>query len=437
MGRIGNGLVALAATACVAGVAAPSAAAAASCSFSASTGVLEVDATERTQVRSDPAGRIAVSEYRLVFPGRPPGYGFVEIGCADADAPGTTATPTVATTDSINVRAPELAIDPLGPGRTVSGEGGTPEIETAFSGTLVLLGATQGADVVVLGIDVEAGGIGGNLNSVAESGGDADTDVVAPNATRIDVAAGSGDDTVTGAGGGPLESPLPETVATNLYGDNGTDVLTAGLGPARLDAGFGPTADQVYGGPANDDLYVSAGDGDVIGGAGTDSLNFPPIGGATVDLRVSGPQATGQGTKTIGGIENVRGTMDADVLIGDAGPNELHGLLEDDAIEGGPGDDLIEAGIGRTVLSGGIGDDLIEGSFGRDRISGGPGDDVLRGGAAVDSLFGDAGADLLLAHDRKPFEGKLRGDKRIDCGPGGGPHERARVDEADPEPRSC
>ena len=71
----------------------------------------------------------------------------------------------------------------------------------------------------------------------------------------------------------------------------------------------------------------------------------------TVDL-VAGT-ANGEGSDTLTGIEDVRGTFFADTLIGDAGPNQLSGGLRRDTLSGLDGDDVLIGGRGMDTGDGG------------------------------------------------------------------------------------
>jgi hypothetical protein len=436
MERMGRyALAVLGASATCAGALPAVASAETSCAFSPSSGVLQVDATTNTRVRPFDDGRVVVYDYRIVFPGRPPGFDYVPISCSDADTPGAMASPTTTTVGTLDVRATSLAYDPIVPGSTSAGEGPTPEVEVSFNGTTLSIGGSPEADGAVFGVDAEAGGIAANLNAGAEPAGTADTDVVAPNLTALFYNGAGGGDAIDGRGGGPIEGPLPATVAANYDGGTGTDVIDAGLGPTTLTAGFDFSDDQLHGGPADDVLNPSGGNGDLIGGGGTDELRVLGLPGVTIDLRITEPQQTGRGTKLIREVEDVIGTLGSDTLIGDAGPNVLNGFDERDVIDGGPGDDHAQGGLGRDLITGGDGADHVDGGLDDDRVDGGPGDDSVRGAGGLDRLFGAQGSDFLLAYDRKPFVGKLKGDRLIDCGPGR--DQAAHVDKADPEPRSC
>ena len=76
-------------------------------------------------------------------------------------------------------------------------------------------------------------------------------------------------------------------------------------------------------------------------------------GPVTVDS-ISGT-ATGDGSDSLTGIENIEGSLHDDTLIGDAGPNLIWANAGDDAISGGDGDDVLDAGAGTDSADGGTG----------------------------------------------------------------------------------
>ena len=64
-------------------------------------------------------------------------------------------------------------------------------------------------------------------------------------------------------------------------------------------------------------------------------------------------------------IENARGSLFNDSIIGNYTRNILEGLKGDDIIDGLAGDDLIHGGNGADILIGGLGGDELHGDFGR------------------------------------------------------------------------
>jgi Ca2+-binding RTX toxin-like protein len=89
-----------------------------------------------------------------------------------------------------------------------------------------------------------------------------------------------------------------------------------------------------------------------------------------VDLRISGPQPTGEGADIVRGMENVLGSPFNDTFDGSAGPNFL---------EGDEGDDVLHGDAGNDRLSGNEGDDLLHGQVGNDEGDGGPNDTLVPG----------------------------------------------------------
>ncbi|MEX2238034.1 MAG: DNRLRE domain-containing protein [Dehalococcoidia bacterium] len=165
--------------------------------------------------------------------------------------------------------------------------------------------------------------------------------------TGADVIAGlGGDDTINGNGGNDI-----------ICGDDGNDVLTGGAGNDRL-----------FGGAGNDTLWGRAGNDELNGGAGTDTASF--AGWPPVDVEVGSGVATGQGSDTLSGIENVIGSDGNDQLRGSGGPNRLDGGPGDDNIRGSGGDDYLLGGTGNDpYLSGGVGTDTCDGGAGTDTFS--------------------------------------------------------------------
>ncbi len=200
----------------------------------------------------------------------------------------------------------------------------------------------------------------------------------------------NGNDVIVGAGG-----------KDTIYGNGGNDTICGNDG-----------ADTIYGGAGHDTLLGGGGDDTVIGDAGndvirgdggTDRARFDSsTSGVTVDL-VSGT-ATGQGSDTISGIENLVGSDYADVLRGDSNINEIKAGPGADVISGRGGKDVLEGQGGNDTINGGgmadkiwggSGLDTINGGTGKDIIRGGPDDDILKGKSGVDIIYGQAGRDKL------------------------------------------
>ncbi|MGF9763257.1 calcium-binding protein [Microvirga sp. 0TCS3.31] len=198
--------------------------------------------------------------------------------------------------------------------------------------------------------------------------------------------------------------------------------------------------DQAWGGVASEIFSGGAGNDTIDGGAGDqDAIYFMDDANITLDLRIAGPQQTGEGLDTLLNIEWVYADDGADRLTGNdlsnlldsAGGNDtLDGGLGDVTLDGGDGVDTlvfsgsaaatVDLGIASVGQSTGHGVDLIlgienvtggsgadrltgnglanalAGSGGKDRLSGGDGDDTLVGGTADDILTGGGGRDVFV-----------------------------------------
>ena len=212
------------------------------------------------------------------------------------------------------------------------------------------------------------------------------------------------------------------TTGTGQYGAARGDELVnieGVTGSAFGDALTGDAGDNLLRGRAGDD-WLSGEDGrDVlIGGLGADTL----IGGDGVDtvsyvrsseavsLDLENAVYTGgeaEGDVLIG-IENLVGSANADVIMGDGQNNLLRGLAGDDMIFGGDGADRLIGGLGDDVLQGDAGADLYiyqNEYFGNDTIVGWEdGIDKIMGFARDDFFLSEDSGSAVLTLLANPFQ---------------------------------
>lgn len=242
------------------------------------------------------------------------------------------------------------------------------------------------------------------------------------------------DDVVNGGSGNDTASFV------NAFSDGSTtgvtvDLNTQGVGQNTVAAGVdtlsgienlvGSALNDTLTGDGNDNVFEGGLGADVMdGGAGSDTASYAgATSGVTVNLGTAGAQATGAGSDTLSGFENLLGSAFADTLTGDANANTLSGGAGDDTLnpganlvgavdvlDGGAGSDTASfaglAGVTATLagatasigtdtiatlvsienLTGGSGNDSLTGDSNANVIEGGLGDDVLDGGAGVDTV---------------------------------------------------
>ena len=145
-----------------------------------------------------------------------------------------------------------------------------------------------------------------------------------------------------------------------LRGGPGHDVIQGGPGDDGLQGGGGD--DTVGGGPGADRLRGATGGDRLSGGAGRDVTTYMPRAAA---MRLSiGDGANdgrrGEGDDIAADIEDVRGGLGNDTLIGSAGPNRLFGLMGNDRVVGGRGNDVMAGGAGTDVLDGRDGPGFVD-----------------------------------------------------------------------------
>jgi len=160
---------------------------------------------------------------------------------------------------------------------------------------------------------------------------------------------------------------------------------------------LGAGSDRFVGGPGRDQVFPDAygqpiGSDDVAGGAGHDTVWFDVYGQRTGGVHVTLDEiandgAPGEGDNIHGDVERIWGTVQADVMIGNAGPNELFGG-SGAVIDGRGGADTL-TGSGAGTLTGGDGDDVITGTHGPQTISCGPGFDRVTANPADDVIAPD------------------------------------------------
>lgn len=171
---------------------------------------------------------------------------------------------------------------------------------------------------------------------------------------RLDGGAGVFDRASFFFSGGPVTADLN----TNLATGEGTDTMVA-----IEDLEGGQLGDTLIGNAEPNFFFPLGGDDLVTGGDGFDLVSFYGAA-AAVTANLSTGTASGEGTDTLGGIEDLVGTEHADSLTGDANPNFLLGVEGNDSLFGMEADDFLDGDTETDSLDGGphvLGDRCLNG----------------------------------------------------------------------------
>ena len=192
--------------------------------------------------------------------------------------------------------------------------------------------------------------------------------------------------------GGHAEGDALEGVE-NILGSGYADTLVGNEADNRLDGRSGD--DDLDGGAGNDTLVGGSGADRLAGGSGADWVSYlGSDAGVTVDLGNGSSEGGHAAGDAISGVENVRGSGHADVLVGNGSANHLEGHGADDELRGDAGNDTLDGGAGS------------------DRLAGGPGADRLAGGAGADTAsFAQSNAGVTVRlHSASLQDGDAEGD---------------------------
>ncbi|NJS13088.1 MAG: hypothetical protein HC789_23310, partial [Microcoleus sp. CSU_2_2] len=194
---------------------------------------------------------------------------------------------------------------------------------------------------------------------------------------------GEGNDWIGSIGGNDL-----------LVGDAGDDTLFSNQ--TLVGANKSST---LLGGFGNDFLSGGTGNDTIDGGEGVDKFFYNIYNGTTgpVVVNLTTGIATGEGTDSLIGIEDIIAGSGNDSLTGNSGNNVLYGVAGNDFLSGLDGKDYLHGGEGNNSILGGLGDDSLFDGLGNSTLRGGEGNDVIGSFGGKDLMLGDAGDDTLIS----------------------------------------
>jgi Bacterial Ig-like domain/Regulator of chromosome condensation (RCC1) repeat/RTX calcium-binding nonapeptide repeat (4 copies) len=164
--------------------------------------------------------------------------------------------------------------------------------------------------------------------------------------------------------------------AETISGTSADDVICAGGGNDTI-KGLGGN-DTLKGEAGNDTLLGGVGNDTLDGGLGTDTASYSASLTA-VNASLATNSATGEGSDSFLGVEDLLGSSKADTLTGSDTDNKLTGGGGADTEQGGLGNDQVIGSGGADTLKGEDGDDAVnskDGVKGNDSLDGGGGTDT-------------------------------------------------------------
>jgi Ca2+-binding RTX toxin-like protein len=260
----------------------------------------------------------------------------------------------------------------------LAGGPGADALNGGGGGDLAWYSEAPGPVTVDLAAGTAVGDGSDTLANIEHIEGSDHDDTLIGNAASNALFAGEGNDTVSGDDGNDL-----------LFGREGDDALDGGSGEDLIwfDSQFGVTANLTTGtatgegsdtvaniedivGSHHDDtltgdtgpnvFWPRRGNDAIDGSGGEDWVSFE-FSSAPITADLSAGSATGEGTDTLAGIENLFGSVFDDALTGDAGPTKLAGWNGNDTLSGGDGDDTLIGDEGTDTLDGGNATDTCDG----------------------------------------------------------------------------
>lgn len=201
--------------------------------------------------------------------------------------------------------------------------------------------------------------------------GSAFNDTISLGAGNDGTFAGAGNDTINGGDGDDI-----------IYGEAGADIING-------DAGN----DMLGGSTGNDVINGGAGADAMSGEADTDTISFAGGAAMTLDMNVTTPQNTGNGTDALADFENVIGSASNDTLVGSSTTYSF---------DGGGGTDTVSYAAVTTGMTVNLPAGTVSGSTpGPDvltaveNVTTGSGNDTIIGDGANNTLNAGAGVDTI------------------------------------------
>jgi uncharacterized delta-60 repeat protein len=226
-----------------------------------------------------------------------------------------------------------------------------------LTGTAAINGTGNGLNNKITGNSANNSLNGGSGNDTLVGG--AGNDALNGSSGSDSMAGGTGNDSYYVNATGDIVTEAAGAGTDTVFSYLGAYTLGSNVEIGRI---MSTSAANLTGNILNNALYAGVGNNVLQGGSGIDTVSYAygvsGTTGVTVNLCVTTAQTTGgSGSDTLGGIENVAGSVNADRLTGNSGNNVLNGGAGNDTLLGGEGNDNLCGSTGNDSMTGGAGSD--------------------------------------------------------------------------------
>lgn len=206
------------------------------------------------------------------------------------------------------------------------------------------------------------------ISNVEDIEGSAFGDILTGNSGNNQIQGFGGADRINGGAGFDTAVYFDATSAVGV--DLSTGVVVGGSGNDTLvsiERVLGSRfSDVLIGSNANESFLGGFGDDSIDGGGGIDTIEYGFVGSRVIVNLAAGFATGGAGTDSISNVENVKGSIFNDILIGSSGANVINGDNGNDGLNGGAGADTLTGGQGADLFAFQFGESTVSGS---DRIT--------------------------------------------------------------------
>jgi Ca2+-binding RTX toxin-like protein len=342
----------------------------------------------------------------------------------------------------------------LGGDDVLQGGAGADQLDGGTGNNTASYTTSDGGVQVYLNVsNLNAGGdaAGDTLTNIANLTGSAYADILVGDDRANILNGGGGDDVLQGGAGADqldggtgknIASYLGSSAGVSVYLDASKQSLNSGgdaagdtlanitnlTGSAYADTLVGDDVANILSGGNGDDILIGGNGADqLIGGDGSDTASYDNTSvGLTASLANAAMNTGAAAGDVYSSIENLRGTIGNDILMGEANSNKIAGLSGNDTLQGGAGADQLDGGEDNDTVSYANSTTAVSVSLVDPSQNAGldaEGDtyvsiENITGSAFADNLMGNSALNILSGNDGDDAFAGLGGGDAFDGGSG-------------------